>query len=96
MANVATQSSYPPPRGLATLLTFSPQIVTQNLPLHFLFQIRNNKKTAILVREVNPKKKLFLVYRPNTGKQLKLETYAEIKKKYKKVNLLRRDLPLCV
>ncbi|CAM5101154.1 unnamed protein product [Natator depressus] len=48
-------------------------------------QIRNNKKTAILVKEVNPKKKLFLVYRPNTGKQLKLETFADLKKKYKKV-----------
>ncbi|XP_070619296.1 protein strawberry notch homolog 1 isoform X1 [Erythrolamprus reginae] len=49
-------------------------------------QIRNSKKTAILVKEVNPKKKLFLVHRPNTGKQLKLETYSEIKKKYKKVS----------
>ncbi|KAL7986692.1 hypothetical protein Chor_012975 [Crotalus horridus] len=49
-------------------------------------QIRNSKKTAILMKEVNPKKKLFLVHRPNTGKQLKLETYAEIKKKYKKVS----------
>uniref|UniRef100_A0A8C3Y9K8 Protein strawberry notch homolog 1 n=1 Tax=Catharus ustulatus TaxID=91951 RepID=A0A8C3Y9K8_CATUS len=45
----------------------------------------NNKKTAILVKEVNPKKKLFLIYRPNTGKQLKLETCADLKKKYKKV-----------
>lgn len=34
---------------------------------------------------MNPKKKLFLVYRPNTGKQLKLEIYADLKKKYKKV-----------
>uniref|UniRef100_A0A8C5UFG3 Protein strawberry notch homolog 1 n=1 Tax=Malurus cyaneus samueli TaxID=2593467 RepID=A0A8C5UFG3_9PASS len=48
-------------------------------------QIRNNKKTAILVKEVNPKKRLFLIYRPNTGKQLKLETCADLKKKYKKV-----------
>uniref|UniRef100_A0A2K6GDH4 Protein strawberry notch homolog 1 n=1 Tax=Propithecus coquereli TaxID=379532 RepID=A0A2K6GDH4_PROCO len=48
-------------------------------------QIRNSKKTAILVKEVNPKKKLFLVYRPNTGKQLKLEIYTDLKKKYKKV-----------
>ncbi|XP_030075420.1 protein strawberry notch homolog 1 isoform X2 [Microcaecilia unicolor] len=48
-------------------------------------QIRNNKKTAILVKEVNPKKRLFLVHRPNTGKQLKLETLADLKKKYKKV-----------
>uniref|UniRef100_A0A8C7ME22 Protein strawberry notch homolog 1 n=1 Tax=Oncorhynchus kisutch TaxID=8019 RepID=A0A8C7ME22_ONCKI len=49
------------------------------------FYIRNNKKTAILVQEVNSKKRLFLVYRPNTGKQLKLEAYADIKKKCKKV-----------
>ncbi|XP_048467722.1 protein strawberry notch homolog 1 [Rhincodon typus] len=48
-------------------------------------QIRNNKKTAILVKEVNSKKRLFMMYRPNTGKQLKLETYIELKKKYKKV-----------
>lgn len=53
----------------------------------FFFQIRNNKKTAILVKEVNPKKKLFLIYRPNTGKQLKLETCADLKKKYKKVTI---------
>ncbi|XP_061654935.1 protein strawberry notch homolog 1 isoform X3 [Phyllopteryx taeniolatus] len=51
----------------------------------FYVQSRNNKKTAILVKEVNAKKRLFLVYRPNTGRQLKLETYAEIKKKFKKV-----------
>ncbi|CAL9682352.1 unnamed protein product [Knipowitschia caucasica] len=51
----------------------------------FYVQMRNNKKTAILVNEVNPKKRLFLVYRPNTGRQLKLETYADIKKKFKKV-----------
>ncbi|XP_077353023.1 protein strawberry notch homolog 1 isoform X3 [Festucalex cinctus] len=51
----------------------------------FYVQSRNNKKTAILVKEVNTKKRLFLVYRPNTGRQLKLETYADIKKKFKKV-----------
>ncbi|MBN3311471.1 SBNO1 protein, partial [Atractosteus spatula] len=51
----------------------------------FYVQVRNNKKTAILVKEVNAKKRLFLVYRPNTGKQLKLETYADIRKKCKKV-----------
>lgn len=53
--------------------------------LFFDLQMRNNKKTAIMVKEVNTKKRLFLVYRPNTGKQLKLETYADIKKKFKKV-----------
>uniref|UniRef100_A0A8C4GZ39 Protein strawberry notch homolog 1 n=1 Tax=Dicentrarchus labrax TaxID=13489 RepID=A0A8C4GZ39_DICLA len=51
----------------------------------FYVQMRNNKKTAILIKEVNTKKRLFLVYRPNTGRQLKLETYADIKKKFKKV-----------
>uniref|UniRef100_A0A3B4AY30 SBNO alpha/beta domain-containing protein n=1 Tax=Periophthalmus magnuspinnatus TaxID=409849 RepID=A0A3B4AY30_9GOBI len=54
----------------------------------FYVQTRNNKKTAILVKEVNPKKRLFLVYRPNTGRQLKLESYVEIKKKFKKVMTL--------
>lgn len=60
--------------------------------------MRNNKKTAILVKEVNNKKRLFLVYRPNTGRQLKLESYADIKKKFKKVtehyfinSAMRRD-----
>uniref|UniRef100_A0A8D0A966 Protein strawberry notch homolog 1 n=1 Tax=Sander lucioperca TaxID=283035 RepID=A0A8D0A966_SANLU len=32
----------------------------------FYVQMRNNKKTAILVKEVNNKKRLFLVHRPNT------------------------------
>uniref|UniRef100_A0A671PJA9 Protein strawberry notch homolog 1 n=1 Tax=Sinocyclocheilus anshuiensis TaxID=1608454 RepID=A0A671PJA9_9TELE len=35
--------------------------------------------------EVNPRKRLFMVYRPNIGKQVKLETYADIKKRSKKV-----------
>ncbi|XP_066506867.1 protein strawberry notch homolog 1 isoform X2 [Hoplias malabaricus] len=51
----------------------------------FYVQVRNNKKIAILVKEVNPKKRLFMVYRPNTGKQLKLEMYADIRKRCKKV-----------
>ncbi|CAG05292.1 unnamed protein product, partial [Tetraodon nigroviridis] len=51
----------------------------------FYVQMRNNKKTAILVKEVNTSKRLFLVYRPNTGRQHKLETYADIKKRFKKV-----------
>uniref|UniRef100_A0AAR2IRZ5 Protein strawberry notch homolog 1 n=1 Tax=Pygocentrus nattereri TaxID=42514 RepID=A0AAR2IRZ5_PYGNA len=42
----------------------------------FYVQVRNNKKIAILVKEVNTKKRLFMVCRPNTGKQLKLETLA--------------------
>ncbi|XP_048115887.1 protein strawberry notch homolog 1 isoform X1 [Alosa alosa] len=51
----------------------------------FYVQVRNNKKTALLVTEVNTKKRLFLVYRPNTGKQLKQESYADVRKKCKKV-----------
>ncbi|XP_037403143.1 protein strawberry notch homolog 1 isoform X3 [Pygocentrus nattereri] len=51
----------------------------------FYVQVRNNKKIAILVKEVNTKKRLFMVCRPNTGKQLKLETYADIRKRCKKV-----------
>lgn len=51
----------------------------------FYVQVRNNKKIAILVKEVNPRKRLFMVYRPNTGKQVKLETYADLKKRSKKV-----------
>lgn len=51
----------------------------------FYVQVRNNKKIAILVKEVNPRKRLFMVYRPNIGKQVKLETYADIKKRSKKV-----------
>merc|ERR1719233_2784651 len=58
-------------------------------------QGRNNKKTAILALmdetskkgKVNkkPDSKLFYVYRPNTGQQVKQETLGELKKKYKKV-----------
>nr|XP_055063606.1 protein strawberry notch homolog 1 isoform X2 [Misgurnus anguillicaudatus] len=51
----------------------------------FYVQVRNNKKVAILIKEVNPRKRLFMVYRPNTGKQVKLEMYADIKKRSKKV-----------
>uniref|UniRef100_A0A8C1KZG9 Protein strawberry notch homolog 1 n=1 Tax=Cyprinus carpio TaxID=7962 RepID=A0A8C1KZG9_CYPCA len=51
----------------------------------FYVQVRNNKKIAILIKEVNPRKRLFMVYRPNIGKQVKLETYVDIKKRSKKV-----------
>jgi len=60
-------------------------------------QVRNNKKTAILAvmdesarkekkgKEKKDSGKLFFVYRPNTGQQVKQESLAELKKKYKKV-----------
>ncbi|KAK0087083.1 hypothetical protein PV326_005306 [Microctonus aethiopoides] len=56
-------------------------------------QIRNGKQTAILAVAVdNGKKKseskkdqLYMVYRPNTGLQLRQETLGELEKKYKKV-----------
>ncbi|XP_052757645.1 protein strawberry notch-like isoform X4 [Galleria mellonella] len=56
---------------------------------------RNNKYTAVLclAAHTNPHKKeklskkeqMFQLYRPNTGLQLRLESLAEIEKKYKKV-----------
>jgi len=58
-------------------------------------QVRNNKKTAILavMDETSKKKpekkkeqKLFFIYRPNTGQQVKQESLQELKKKYKKVS----------
>jgi len=58
-------------------------------------QVRNGKKTAILAvmdeaAKKKPEKKkdsrLYYVYRPNTGQQVKQETLAELKKKYKKVS----------
>ena len=61
-------------------------------------QVRNGKKTAILAiqteetgkkskkgKEGKDSSKVFMVYRPNTGQQVKQETLAELKKKYKKV-----------
>ena len=59
-------------------------------------QIRNAKKTAVLaVMEPSASNKkrdkngrLFILYRPNTGIQMKQETFSEIKKKYKKVRNL--------
>ena len=59
-------------------------------------QIRNNKKTAVLAlaesenkQDDNSRKKknckLFILYRPNTGLQMKHEPYSDLKKKYKKV-----------
>lgn len=58
-------------------------------------QVRNGKKTAILAIQLSrdgnsskkgsKKDKMFVVYRPNTGQQVKHESLAELKKKYKKV-----------
>uniref|UniRef100_A0A8C1KY03 Protein strawberry notch homolog 1 n=1 Tax=Cyprinus carpio TaxID=7962 RepID=A0A8C1KY03_CYPCA len=48
------------------------------------FYVQVNKLLFPL-NEVNPRKRLFMVYRPNIGKQVKLETYVDIKKRSKKV-----------
>ena len=65
---------------------------TDNEGFWLSHQVRNGKKTAILaIMDETGKKgakdgsKLFFVYRPNTGKQVKQETLAELKTKYKKV-----------
>ena len=68
---------------------------TENEGFWLSHQVRNGKKTAILaILDEQGKKtkkgkeggKLFFVYRPNTGQQVKQETLAELKKKYKKVS----------
>ncbi|RMX57838.1 hypothetical protein pdam_00018567 [Pocillopora damicornis] len=50
-------------------------------------QVRNHKKTAILVmcQSRSKKKDVINVYRPNTGLQTKQDTLEDVKKKYKKV-----------
>ena len=50
--------------------------------------MRNGKKTAILavVIDKKAKSKGYVIYRPNTGQQVKNETATELKKKYKKVS----------
>ena len=68
---------------------------TENEGFWLSHQVRNGKKTAILaiMDETGKKTKknkqegkgLFFVYRPNTGQQVKQESLAELKKKYKKV-----------
>ena len=71
---------------------------TENEGFWLSHQVRNGKKTAILAildeqgkktkrgREREKEgKQMFFVYRPNTGQQVKQESLAELKKKYKKV-----------
>lgn len=62
-------------------------------------QIRNSKQTAILAVAVDSGKKkaegkkdqLYMVYRPNTGLQLRQESLGELEKKYKKVSSEEAD-----
>ncbi|XP_053616907.1 protein strawberry notch [Plodia interpunctella] len=63
-------------------------------------QPRNNKHTAVLCLSVSVSQKhdklhkrehMFQIYRPNTGLQLRLESLAEIEKKYKKVDSLEAE-----
>merc|ERR1719225_1203334 len=67
---------------------------TENEGFWLSHQVRNGKKTAILAimdeqgkrnKKVKEGGKQYFVYRPNTGQQVKQETLAELKKKYKKV-----------
>ena len=50
-------------------------------------QVKNGKQTAILAIMISGrrKEKLFNIFRPNTGLQLRSETLSEIKGRYKKV-----------
>ena len=74
---------------------------TENEGFWLSHQVRNGKKTAILaILDEQGKKtkkgkeggKLFFVYRPNTGQQVKQETLAELKKKYKNNKEVKRIL----
>ncbi len=56
--------------------------------MRFLPQMKNSKKTAILAVAMGGKKvkeRLFRVYRPNTGLQLRPEPLDEIKSRSRKV-----------
>ena len=66
---------------------FSKFICINQLLRNLSFQDRGCRKTCILVVYHSKNKKreqLFSVHRPNTGRQGRCETLAEIKKKYKK------------
>ncbi|CAG5047286.1 unnamed protein product [Parnassius apollo] len=65
-------------------------------------QARNNKYTAVLCvaahtntrkEKLTKKEIMFQIYRPNTGLQLRLESLADIEKKYKKVTSTEAEGP---
>jgi len=58
----------------------------QNEGFYEASQLRNGKKTAVLVlKSTTSKNNLYTLYRPNIGLTLKQETIADINKKYTKV-----------
>ena len=47
--------------------------------------IRTDSKKKGTESSTKKKQQMYIVYRPNTGQQVKLESLSELKKKYKKV-----------
>ena len=47
--------------------------------------MRNDKQVAVLLKVSEPSSNLFMVYRPNTGLQLRAEKLKTLLKKYSKV-----------
>ena len=84
-------------RGMSWELAFDKwgELVNKEEGFYVSHQVRNNKKTAILAVQTDGKKKdnqksskkekHFIIYRPNTGQAVKVETLTDLKKKYKKV-----------
>ncbi len=74
------------------------QLVSADEGFYLSHQVRNNKKTAVLAVAMERKhrtsassrfktEKTFVIYRPNTGQQVRQETLSDLKKKYLKVSM---------
>ncbi len=74
------------------------QLVGADEGFYLSHQVRNNKKTAVLAVAMERKhrtsassrsktEKTFVIYRPNTGQQVRQETLSDLKKKYRKVSM---------
>nr|CAD7429285.1 unnamed protein product [Timema monikensis] len=85
-------------RGLSwkDAIEMSEELTAKEEGFYLSHQVRNDKQTAILAVSMvapntgldpkkNKKDQFFTIYRPNTGLQLRQETFGELEKKYKKV-----------
>jgi len=83
-------------RGLSykRALAMQAQCEDENEGFYFSNQLRNGKKTGVLIlRECSSGKSLFSVYRPNIGLIQKQETWDEISRKYTKTDPI--DVEAC-
>lgn len=76
------------------------ELVGKDEGFYLSHQVRNDKKTAVLAVQhttrkkdsTHKKDKLYRIYRPNTGLQVKMESKADLLKKYSKVRWGRISL----